>query len=87
MSRHDVSTPAIAVSALFDAEAGVSVATSDDLPGLVAEAAGWDELCDTVLIRVSELLELSGSYDQSEIRVRVFAERWAQLPIPAHAVS
>ncbi|WP_082554942.1 DUF1902 domain-containing protein [Devosia sp. Root635] len=43
--------------AQWDNEAGVWVATSDDIPGLVTEAASLDELLERVLAVAPELLE------------------------------
>ena len=45
------------VIAQWDNEVGVWVATSDDIPGLVTEAASLDELLERVLAVVPELLE------------------------------
>lgn len=45
------------VIAQWDNEAGVWVATSDDIPGLVTEAASLDELLERVLAVAPELLE------------------------------
>jgi predicted RNase H-like HicB family nuclease len=45
------------VIAQWDNEAGVWVATSDDIPGLVTEAASLDELLKRVLAVAPELLE------------------------------
>lgn len=45
------------VIAQWDNEAGIWVATSDDIPGLVTEAASLDELLERVLAVAPELLE------------------------------
>lgn len=45
------------VTAQWDDQAEVWVATSDDIPGLVTEAASLDGLLDRVLAVVPELLE------------------------------
>ncbi|KQX41953.1 hypothetical protein ASD04_17975 [Devosia sp. Root436] len=45
------------VNAEWDDEASVWVATSDDIPGLVTEAATLDELLERVLAVAPELLE------------------------------
>ena len=47
------------VTATWDAEASVWVATSDDVPGLVAEAATPAELQAKLKVLVPELLELN----------------------------
>jgi hypothetical protein len=51
----------IRVRALWDAEAAVFVATSDDVPGLVAEAATPVELLSKLEMLIPELLELNGN--------------------------
>lgn len=45
------------VNAQWDSEAEVWVATSEDIPGLVTEAASLDELLSRVLAAAPELLE------------------------------
>ena len=49
----------IVVRALWDEDAGVFVATSDDVPGLVTEARSLQDLRAKLLILVPELLELN----------------------------
>jgi hypothetical protein len=51
---------AVLVRAEWDAEAGVWVATSEDVPGLVAEHADFRRLQDMVLELVPILLEENG---------------------------
>jgi predicted RNase H-like HicB family nuclease len=47
------------VTVEWDDEARVYVATSDDVPGLIAEAPTLDEVRDKVLALVPDLLELN----------------------------
>ena len=47
------------VTAIWDPEASVWVATSDDVPGLVAEASSVEELSEKLKILIPELLELN----------------------------
>ncbi len=49
----------IVVNAEWDDESQVYVATSDDVPGLVAEAPSLSELTKKLVILVPELLELN----------------------------
>ena len=49
----------IVVHAEWDPEAGVYVATSDDVPGLVAEAATPSALQEKLNVLIPELLELN----------------------------
>lgn len=48
------------VLARWDSEAGVWVAESEDVPGLVAEAESPNALLQKLQIRIPELLELNG---------------------------
>jgi len=45
---------------MWDGEAGVWVATSEDVPGLVAEADSIDALSDKLEVLVPELLLVNG---------------------------
>ena len=49
------------VRAQWDSEAGVWVAESDDVPGLVAEAASPNLLREKLRVLIPELLELNGA--------------------------
>ena len=48
------------VLAQWDSEAGVWVAESDDVPGLVAEAESPNVLREKLRVLIRELLELNG---------------------------
>ncbi len=64
----------------WDGEAGVWIATSEDVPGLCCEAATFEELVDTVLALVPDLLAANGvaaPEELAEVPVRVTAERRA----------
>ena len=50
----------IVVRAIWDPEADVFVATSSDVPGLVAEGATFQELQAKLSVLIPELLELNG---------------------------
>lgn len=47
------------VTILWDDEAGVWIATSKDVPGLVLESGSFDALVERVRAAVPELLELN----------------------------
>lgn len=49
----------ITVHAIWDPDVGVFVATSDDVPGLVAEAADMAKLHEKLAVLIPELLELN----------------------------
>jgi hypothetical protein len=51
----------ILVTAAWDREADVHVATSEGVPGLVLEAASLKEMVDKLQLIVPELLELNGN--------------------------
>jgi len=68
----------INVKADWDAEAGVWVATSDDVPGLVTEAATAEELMKKLQIMIPELLRANGliqDYDRIDIPLHLLYER------------
>ena len=48
---------------IWDSEAAVWVATSDDVPGLVLEGGSLDALIERVRFAVPELLALDGVHD------------------------
>ena len=47
------------VKLIWDSEAAVWVATSDDIPGLVLESGSFDALLERTRFAVPELLELN----------------------------
>jgi hypothetical protein len=51
---------AITISARWDDEAAVWLATSDDVPGLVVEAENWPSMIEEVRLVLPELLALEG---------------------------
>jgi len=50
----------ISIQARWDSEAGVWIATSPDVPGLVVEADTWASMIDEVRLVLPELMEASG---------------------------
>ena len=54
------------VEARWDSEAGVWVAESDDIPGLVAEAESLNALMEKVRVLVPELFELNGGLEPGQ---------------------
>ena len=62
------------VSLTWDEEAGVWVATSDNIPGLVLESGSLDALIERVRFAAPELLSLNG-IAQNEYPVRFISER------------
>jgi predicted RNase H-like HicB family nuclease len=76
----------IVVRAAWDQEAGVWVATSDDLPGLVTEAETFEALSLKVPIMAGELLELeSGTGGLPEIPIHLIAEHTTRIANPRAA--
>ena len=51
--------PDYKINFLWDSEASVWVASSDDIPGLVLESGSFDALMERVRFAVPELLELN----------------------------
>lgn len=48
------------IKMLWDHEAAVWIATSQDVPGLVLESGSFDALLERVRYAVAELIELNG---------------------------
>lgn len=67
------------INFVWDDEASVWVATSEDVPGLVLESGSFDALCERVKNAVPELLQLNkrmpaaSLYFKSERRQKVYA--------------
>ena len=55
----------------WDQEAGVWVATSEDIPGLVLECGSLDVLIERVRYAVPELIELDNLQRGSSLRFRL----------------
>ena len=56
---------AITIEARWDGEAGVWIATSDDVPGLVVDADTWPTMIEEVRLVLPDLLELAGQPHQN----------------------
>lgn len=65
------------IRAEWDDEAAVWVATSDDVPGLVTEAATLEVLSSKLETLVPELLEANGYPDTLEIPYELLARKIA----------
>jgi hypothetical protein len=72
----------ITVHAVWDDEAAVFVATSDDVPGLVAEARDFDALHEKLAVLIPELLALNrqgpDGDDESVVRDVPLVVEWQQ---------
>ena len=62
----------------WDNEAGVWIATSDDIPGLVLESGSFDALIERVRFAVPELLELNGTAP-APVQLRMVSERCERI--------
>ncbi len=72
------------VRCAWDAEAGVWTATSEDVPGLVAEADTVDDLTREVKLLVPDLLELNcGLRGPVEVSVVITSRREERVRVPA----
>ena len=65
------------IRAEWDAEAGVWVAASEDVPGLVTEAATLDALVERLQVIIPELMELNCGITGQAFSFRVIGERSA----------
>ena len=74
----------ILVRALWDDDARVWVASSEDVPGLVTEADTLEVLRDKVLVMIAELMAENGVVsDFAEIPVHILAEQTARIANPS----
>jgi predicted RNase H-like HicB family nuclease len=73
------------VEARWDSEAGVWVAESEDIPGLVAEAESMNALVEKIRGLVPELFELNGGLEPGQkvvnVLVRAHHEETASVSI------
>ena len=77
--------PHIRIKAVWDPEAEVWVAESEDVPGLVTEAASVEALTQKLRVLIPELLEANGITpvtDDHELPFDVLAERHDSIRLP-----
>ena len=65
---------------VWDNDAAVWIATSQDIPGLVLECGSFDALLERVRYAVPELIELNGSKPDS-LRLTYYTEREDQVAL------
>lgn len=76
----------IIVRALWDATAGVWVATSDDICGLAVESEDFEKLKEKVQDALVDLIELNGfDSDLSEVPVHLMADQCFRVAVPTAA--
>jgi hypothetical protein len=76
----------ILVRAVWDDEANVWVATSDDVTGLVTEAASIEVLAAKLPGLIADLLESNGPISTlPEIPIHIIAEKSSRIPNPQAA--
>ncbi|MEN5338347.1 DUF1902 domain-containing protein [Brucella pseudintermedia] len=75
------------VTAQWDEEAGVWVATSDDIPGLVSEAKTIDDLVKRVVAVAPELLEDNAHLLNKKDEMSDLLEVCVQSTFSMHAVA
>ncbi len=66
------------INFIWDPDASVWIATSDDVPGLVLESGSFDALIERVRYAVPELLELN-NHDNKVIDLTFVSERHDQV--------
>jgi len=77
----------INVQALWDGEAQVWVASSDDVPGLITEAETMESLLAKLRVLIPELLQANGmmaSNEQIDIPLNLFSRREEIIKVQAH---
>ncbi len=76
----------IIVNAVWDDEADVWVATTEDLTGLTTEAASLEALREKLVVMIPELLEANGIVMNSpELTIQIIAEQTTHIPNPLAA--
>lgn len=65
----------VTVNAMWDNEAKVYVATSDDVPGLVTEAVDLETLIEKLRVMIPELLEANNRLPQLN------DDPWSDIPL------
>ncbi len=68
------------INFVWDNEAAVWVATSQDVPGLVLESGSFDALLERVRYAVPELIELNGE-KPTNLKLTYLTEREDQVPV------
>ncbi len=71
----------IQVRAMWDPDAGVYIATSDDVPGLVAEADTPSTLQEKLHTLIPELQELNRSLLPTQHDAPTQAMHWEDVPV------
>jgi predicted RNase H-like HicB family nuclease len=64
------------VRAEWDEEAGVWVATSDDVPGLATEEVTMEGLVEKLKIMIPELLQANGIATWNDVPLEIMARRF-----------
>ncbi|MBI4754172.1 MAG: DUF1902 domain-containing protein [Betaproteobacteria bacterium] len=70
-------TKVLFIRAEWDADAGVWVATSDDVPGLATEAETLEALSAKLDVMVPELLDANGCLDGPEVPFELLARKFS----------
>ena len=65
------------VHAVWDDEARVWVATSDDVPGLATEADDMEALVEKLQTMIPELLDANGVAHEAEVPFEIVGQRFA----------
>lgn len=67
------------VNLIWDDDAAVWVATSEDIPGLVLESGSLDALMERARYAIPELMAMNGSTDSSSLSICYRSERHEQV--------
>jgi len=65
------------VHAVWDDDARVWVATSDDVPGLATEADDMDALVEKLKVMIPELLDANGVAHAADVPFEIVGQRFA----------
>lgn len=69
------------ITLTYDNDAGVWLAESEDVPGLVLESGSFDALIERVRFAVPELLELNKTKENNIVRLHFVSDRRDQVAL------
>ncbi len=69
------------INLMWDTEAGVWIATSEDVEGLVLESGSVDVLIERVRFAIPELLKLNNKADSETVNLHFLSERYEKVAL------
>ncbi len=69
------------INLMWDTEAGVWIATSEDVEGLVLESGSVDALIEKVRFAIPELLKLNNNANSKTVNLHFLSERYEKVAL------